>query len=98
LRAAPAGHVTVLARAYQRELAATRGVIAVTRQASHLLVNELAEKPDSLAAQALELRHGTASLFLLEGRARITPAFIRWAGNRKMPAGTEPKLALAIAD
>jgi UTP-glucose-1-phosphate uridylyltransferase len=98
LRAAPPGHVAVLARGYQRELAATRGVIAVARQDGHLLVSELVEKPDPVAARALELRHGTASLFLLEGRARLTPAFIRWVSNRQMPVGTEPKLALAIAD
>lgn len=97
LRAAPPGYVTVLARAYQRELAPARGVIVVTRQDGHLLVSELAEKPDSAAARALELRHGTASLFLLEGRARLTPAFTRWVSNRQQPAGTEPKLALAIA-
>jgi UTP-glucose-1-phosphate uridylyltransferase len=98
LRAAPPGHLTVLARPYQRELAATRGVIAVTHQDGHLLVSELTEKPDPPEAQTLERRHGTASLFLLEGRARLTPAFIRWISNRQIPAGTEPKLALAIAD
>jgi UTP-glucose-1-phosphate uridylyltransferase len=98
LRAAPPGHLTVLARAYQREAAAIRGVIATARQDGHLLVSELAEKPDPPAARALERRHGTASLFLLEGRVRLTPAFIRWAGNRQMPGGAEPKLALAIAD
>jgi UTP-glucose-1-phosphate uridylyltransferase len=98
LRAAPRGHVAVLARAYQRELAASRGVIAVIRQDGHLLASELAEKPDPLAAPALERRHGTTNLFLLEGRARLTPAFISSARSRQSPAGAEPKLALMIAE
>lgn len=34
---------------------------------------------------------------LLEGRARLTPGFIRFARGYQAPAGTEPKLALAIA-
>jgi hypothetical protein len=88
----------VLARAYRRELAATRGVIAATRWDTHLLVSELAEKPDPLAARELERRHGIANLFLLEGRTRLTPAFIRTARSRQSLAGAEPKLALAIAD
>jgi UTP-glucose-1-phosphate uridylyltransferase len=97
LRAAPHGQVTVLARAYQRELAANRGVIAAIHRDGHLLVSELAEKPDPLAAQLLERRHGTANLFLLEGRARLTPAFISYTRTLHAPAGAEPKLALAIA-
>jgi UTP-glucose-1-phosphate uridylyltransferase len=98
LRAAPRGHVAVLARAYQPDLAATRGVLAATYQDGHLLVNELTEKPDPRAARALERRHGAANLFLFEGRARITAAFISSARSRQSPAGAEPKLALAIAD
>lgn len=46
LRAAPPGHVAVLARGYNRELASARGVIAAIRHDGHLLVSELAEKPD----------------------------------------------------
>lgn len=98
LRAAPRGHVAVLARAYQPELAATRGVIAVGRSGSHLLMQELAEKPDPFAAGELERRHGTTSLFLLEGRVRLTPLFIRAARSLQSSPGVEPKLSLAIAE
>ncbi|MGH3191552.1 MAG: sugar phosphate nucleotidyltransferase [Streptosporangiaceae bacterium] len=98
LLAAPSGHVVVLARAYQRELAAARGVIAATRQDGHLLMTDLTEKPDQRTARDLELRHGAANLLLLEGRARLTPAFIRAGRCRQPAADTEPKLALAIAD
>jgi UTP-glucose-1-phosphate uridylyltransferase len=97
LRAAPPDHVAVLARAYQREMAASRGVIAVIHHDGLLLVSELAEKPDLLAAQLLERRYGTANLFLLEGRARLTPALISRARIQRSPVGAEPKLALAIA-
>ena len=34
---------------------------------------------------------------MLEGRARLTAGFIRFARGYQAPAGTEPKLALAIA-
>lgn len=98
LRSVPRGHVAVLARSYQQELAASRGVIAVTRQDGYLLVSELAEKPDPVAARALERRHGIANLFLLEGRARLTPAFISFARSRQSAADAEPKLSLTIAD
>jgi UTP-glucose-1-phosphate uridylyltransferase len=97
LRATPPGSVAVLARAYQREQAASRGVITVVPQHGQLVMAGLAEKPDPLVAQALEQRHGIASLMMLEGRARITPGFIRFARSYQAPAGTEPKLALAIA-
>lgn len=97
LRAAPPGHVAVFARAYQRELAASRGVIAVIHHDGQLLVSELAEKPDPLVVQLLERRYGMSNLFLLEGRTRLTPAFIAHARARRSPDDTEPKLALAIA-
>jgi UTP-glucose-1-phosphate uridylyltransferase len=97
LRAAPPDHPAVLARAYRRELAASRGVIAAVQQDGHLLMYDLAEKPGPSAARSLEQRYGTSSLLLLEGRARLTPGFIRFARTYRAPAGTEPKLALAIA-
>ncbi|MGD0608008.1 MAG: NUDIX domain-containing protein [Streptosporangiaceae bacterium] len=97
LCAAPSGYPAVLARAYQRDLAANRGVIAAVQRDGHLLMHDLAEKPDPPAAQSLEQRYGTGSLLLLEGRARLTADFIRFARSYRAPAGTEPKLALAIA-
>jgi UTP-glucose-1-phosphate uridylyltransferase len=98
LRAAPPGHLAVLARSYQPELAASRGVIAVIRTADgQLLMHDLAEKPGPRAARALERQYGTGNLLVLEGRARLTPGFIRFARRYQAPAGTEPKLALAIA-
>ncbi len=97
LRAAPPGQLAILARAYQPELAPSRGVIAAIPRDGLLLMGDLAEKPAAAAARALEQRYGTGSLLLLEGRARLTPEFIRFARSYQAPARTEPKLALAIA-
>jgi len=97
LRSAPPGCPAVLARAYQPELAASRGVIAARRQDEQLFMLGLAEKPSPHAARALERRYGTGNLLLLEGRARLTAGFIRFARGYQPSAGTEPKLALAIA-
>ena len=97
LQAAPPGCPAVLARPYQPELAASRGVIATRRHQGQLLMLDLAEKPAPDAARALEQRYGTRNLLLLEGRARLTAGFIRFAPGYQTPAGTEPKLALAIA-
>ncbi len=97
LQAAPPGCPAVLARAYQPQLAASRGVIAARRHQGQLLMLDLTEKPAPDAARALEQRYGTRNLLLLEGRARLTAGFIRFAPGYQTPAGTEPKLALAIA-
>jgi hypothetical protein len=45
----------------------------------------------------LERRYSISRLLLLEGRARLTAGFIRFARGYHAPAGTEPKLALALA-
>jgi len=97
LREAPPGQPAVLGRAYQRELTAIHGVLAVTRDQGELLIKELAEKPGPAAVTRLERRYGTSRLLLLEGRARLTAGFIRFARRYHPPAGTEPKLALALA-
>ena len=97
LRAAPPAHPAVLARAYQPELAASRGVIAAVRRDGLLLMHDLAEKPSPSAARSLEQRYGAGNLLLLEGRARLTAGFIRFARGYQPPAGIEPKLALALA-
>ena len=96
LREAPPGQPAVLGRAYQRELAASHGVLAVTSDHGELLVQELAEKPGPADVTRLEQRYGTSGLLLLEGRARLTAGFIRFARRYRAPAGTEPKLALAL--
>jgi UTP-glucose-1-phosphate uridylyltransferase len=97
LQAAPPSCPAILARAYQPEPAASRGVIAARRQGGHLLMIDLAEKPAPHTARALERRYGTANLLLLEGRTRLTAGFIGFARSYRAPAGTEPKLALALA-
>jgi UTP-glucose-1-phosphate uridylyltransferase len=97
LQAAPPRCPAVLARAYQPELAASRGVIATRRQGGQLLMIDLAEKPAPHIARALERRYGTANLLLLEGRARLTADFTGFARSHRAPVGTEPKLALALA-
>lgn len=57
----------------------------------------LAEKPGPAQARAFERRYGRGSLFLLEGRARLTAAFVNFARARISQACIEPKLALVIA-
>lgn len=60
LQAAPPGCPAVLARPYQPELAASRGVIAARRHQGRLLMLDLAEKPAPDAARALERRRSSA--------------------------------------
>ena len=98
LQAAPPGCPAVLARPYQPELAASRGVIAARGHQGRLLMIDLAEKPAPDAARALEQRYGTRNLLLLEGRARLTAGFIRFAAryqtrqapNRSWPWPSRP--------
>lgn len=96
LRNVPPGQVAVVARPYQPELAARRGVIATVECDGGRLVAGLTEKPGPSAARALERRHGTRNLLLLEGRARVTADFIRFARAFPIAPGVEPKLALTI--
>jgi hypothetical protein len=97
LNAAPPGHPAVLACAYQPELATSRGVITAVQRDGQLLMHDLTEKPAPSAARSLEQRYGAGNLLLLEGRARLTVGFIRFARSYQPPPGTEPKLALALA-
>jgi UTP-glucose-1-phosphate uridylyltransferase len=96
LRNVPPGQVAVVARPYQPELAAQRGVIATVECDGRRLVAGLTEKPSPSAARALEQRHGARNLLLLEGRARVTADFIRFARTFPIAPDVEPKLALAI--
>lgn len=84
---------SVLARPYDRTEAAHRGVI-ITSWNSEML--DLIEKPSHDTARDLEERHGTGRLRLLEGRARLTNAFITHLRGLQLPEGTEPKLSLAL--
>jgi len=91
--------VAVLASAYRRELAPTRGILITTPAADGepQQVQSLIEKPGQAQARALEDKHGTANLLMLEGRARLTASFIQFARNHQQAApGGEPKLALAL--
>jgi UTP-glucose-1-phosphate uridylyltransferase len=96
LGALPPGQVAVVARPYQPELAAWRGVIATVECDGGRLVADLIEKPSPSAASALERRYGARNLLLHEGRARVTADFIRFARTFPIAPGVEPKLALAI--
>jgi UTP-glucose-1-phosphate uridylyltransferase len=87
---------SVLARPYDRAEAARRGVIVTTETSGHPLMVDLVEKPSYDTARDLEERHGTDSLWLLEGRARLTSAFITHLSGLRLPEGTEPKLSLAL--
>ena len=95
LHASPAGD-TVLARPYDRAEAAHRGVILATETSGGRLMVDLVEKPGHGAARELEQRHGSDRLWLLEGRARLTPAFIAHLSELRLPEDTEPKLSLAL--
>jgi UTP-glucose-1-phosphate uridylyltransferase len=97
LGALPPGQVAVVARPYQPELAARRGVITIVERDGRRLVADLTEKPSPSAASALERRHGAGNLLLLEGRARVTADFIRFARAFPIAPGVEPKLALTIS-
>jgi UTP-glucose-1-phosphate uridylyltransferase len=98
LRGAPPGQVAVLASPYRPELAGRCGVITATGKRGQRLMASLAERPSPAEARALERRHGRGNLLLLEGRARVTADFVRFARARMQIAGTEPKLALTLAD
>jgi len=99
LRDAAGGDVAVLASTYRRALAPIRGIL-ITRPAADgepREVKTLVEKPDPAQARALEDKHGTGSLLMLEGRARLTAQFIRFARDHQHAApGGEPKLTLAL--
>jgi UTP-glucose-1-phosphate uridylyltransferase len=62
LQNAPVG-VAVLARPYEPELTAQRGVIIATAGPLGRRMHDLIEKPDDQAARALERRYGTATLW-----------------------------------
>lgn len=99
LRAVPGDDVAVLASRYRPALAPSRGVLITNpgSGAESRQVETLIEKPDPAQARALEEEHGTANLLMLEGRARLTAPFLRFARSRQrtMP-GREPKLSMAI--
>jgi UTP-glucose-1-phosphate uridylyltransferase len=92
----PSGLMAVVASAYQPELAAHRGVIATVERGGRRLLAGLTEKPSLCTARALEQRYGTRNLLLLEGRARVTADFIRFARTFASTPGVEPKLSLTI--
>jgi UTP-glucose-1-phosphate uridylyltransferase len=96
LDALPSGHVAVVARPYQLELATRRGVITIVERDGVWLVADLIEKPSPGEAFALEQRHGAGNLMLLEGRARVTADFVRFARAFPITPGVEPKLAVTI--
>lgn len=98
LRAA-SDDVTVLASSYHPALASSRGILVTSSGsgAESRQVKALIEKPDPAQARALEQEHGTANLLMLEGRARLTAPFLRFARSRQHAApGNEPKLSMAI--
>jgi UTP-glucose-1-phosphate uridylyltransferase len=96
LQGSSPGQVTVLASRYRPELAASHGVIAAIGTPGRRHMIGLTEKPDPAEARALERRYGTGNLLLLEGRARLTAAFVDFTRIRISTARTEPKLALTI--
>jgi UTP-glucose-1-phosphate uridylyltransferase len=60
------------------------------------VITDLIEKPEPATARDLFHRHGPDHLRLLEGRMRLTGDFIDHLAQLRLPAGTEPKLALAL--
>lgn len=92
-----AGQVAVLASSYRPQLAGSHGVIATTGMPGRRLMTGLTEKPSPAQIHALEQRYGSGNLLLLEGRARLTAAFVDFARARTTLLGAEPKLALSVA-
>lgn len=95
LVAAPDGDV-VLARPYDPAEAGHRGVLVTAADGGRQVITDLIEKPDPATARDLLRRHGPDHLRLLEGRMRLTGDFIDHLARLRLPAGTEPKLALAV--
>jgi UTP-glucose-1-phosphate uridylyltransferase len=100
LRDTAPAHVVVLASPYQPRLAPHRGILITSPHRGHpqaRTVSVLIEKPGPAQAAQLEEHYGPGNLFMLEGRARLTPAFIEFARSHSAHAsGTEPKLAHLI--
>ncbi|MEV7229981.1 sugar phosphate nucleotidyltransferase [Polymorphospora sp. NPDC051019] len=96
LAAVPAGQTAVLVRRYHPAEAGHRGVAVSHRDGAELVLTDLIEKPSPERARELEGEHGASSLWLLEGRARLTRAFIDQLRHAPMDSRTEPKLSLAI--
>jgi UTP-glucose-1-phosphate uridylyltransferase len=99
LRDAAAGDVAALASRYRAALAPSRGILITSPGVGTepQQVKTLVEKPGPTQARDLEEEHGTGSLLMLEGRARLTAPFVRFARSRQHAApGSEPKLALAL--
>jgi UTP-glucose-1-phosphate uridylyltransferase len=99
LRDSCPGDVAVLASRYRRALAGSRGILITRPDAvgGPRSVLAVAEKPGPAEAISLEEAHGPGNLFMLEGRARLTRAFLEFA-RRLQDAATdrEQKLALAV--
>lgn len=98
LAAVPAGHTAVLVRPYQPTEAGRRGVIVSRRVDDAVLVADLEEKPSPERTREIEDEHGTANLWLLEGRARLTRRFVDQLRRTTAMPGSEPKLSLAIRE
>jgi UTP-glucose-1-phosphate uridylyltransferase len=96
LAAVPAGQTAVLVRPYNPAEANHRGVIVSGRNRTDLVLTDLIEKPSQERAQELEDAHGMSSLWLLEGRTRLTRGFVDQLRHTPMSSGAEPKLSLAI--
>ena len=96
LAAVAAGQTAVLVRPYRRAEAGHRGVVISGRDGAELVLTDLIEKPSPERARKLEDQHGKSNLWLLEGRARLTRAFVDQLRHAPTDPGTEPKLSLAI--
>jgi UTP-glucose-1-phosphate uridylyltransferase len=96
LAAVPTGRTAVLVRPYRPAEAGHHGVVISRRLGSELVVAGLVEKPSRDRARGLENKHGASSLWLLEGRARLSGEFVDQLRGAWMTTGAEPKLSLAI--
>ncbi|MFI7203879.1 sugar phosphate nucleotidyltransferase [Micromonospora aurantiaca (nom. illeg.)] len=96
LAAVPTGQTAVLVRPYHAAEVGHRGVVVSHHDGDALVVADLVEKPSPERARELEDEHGAAGLWLLEGRARLTRAFVDQLRRAPMDPGREPKLSLAI--
>ncbi len=98
LREVPDNAAAVLARPFDLEHAARRGVIITAGTGQHDLMDFMVEKPELSEAERLLATYGSHRLRLLEGRFRISTELLAHLRTRAQRARTrEPRLSEQLA-
>ncbi|WRZ82656.1 NTP transferase domain-containing protein [Streptomyces sp. NBC_01022] len=87
----------VLAGPFSLQAASSHGVIICAGTGPERTMAGLVEKPDPAHAVELAAEHGTDSLRLFQGRARLTPELLHYLTAVARHTASEPKLSLALA-